>query len=851
MIQTCGRCSRSNPAEAAYCYFDGSVLSGHAGRGVPLVAGTKLFASPFVFSSGRTCRNFDELALACHAEWSTAKELLRHGDLARFMHALGRPDLARLAQEASRFPDPDRGLDQLLAQFPTDKLDAPRLRVDPVEVNLGRYHVGQQGRFDVHLENEGMRLLYGSVVSSDCPWLTIGEAPGAAEKIFQFTGELTIPVHVRGERLRAGEKPLVGQILIESNGGIATVIVHVEVPVKPFPDGVLAGARSPRQIAEKAKAHPKEAVALFENKAVAGWYKENGWKYPVLGPTAAGLGAVQQFFEALGLTPPPKVEISDKDVRLNGAVGDQLAHTLKIETKDNRPVYAYAVSDQPWLEVGRPKLNGRRASIPLVVPSVPDRESVTLEATVTVTANGNQRFLIPVSLQIGASLRFTEPLVPTLPPGNASRRVSASRESEPRGPGGLAEPWRQRRFWLHAVPAFLLLAALAGIVVWDLKSPPDQEGGRVAAPAADYTDLADPEPRLGIQFNDKMRFGLVMLKERDPANSDKFKRLTYEERGGSNNTCLKIDGLEFLFGQAPARWVKKEVKVRDYAWKSISDYPNEDIEVTQSVSLVPGDQTRLLDTCLIRYTIENRAKIAHKVGLRVMLDTFIGANDGVPFAIPGQPGFLDTMRRFTQKEIPDFVQALERPDLQNPGTVAHLGLKGLQIPGMELEPIESMVIARWPGNSEIRWDWPPTAMNEPPTNKDSCVTLYWAERMMPPGEKRDLAFTYGLNALSSSASGNANLSLTAGGSFKPGGEFTVTAYVKNADPGQKVRLRLPPGLQLLPDQSEEQVVDKAGDYAQLSWRVKAGEVGVYTLEALTNGGVEKYQVAVKAGRLFD
>src|SRR5262249_5008291 len=160
-------------------------------------------------------------------------------------------------------------LDQLLAQFPTDKLHAPRLRVEPLELNLGQYQVGQQGRFELHLANEGMRLLYGSIASVDAPWLAFGEAPGAAEKIFQWFDALTVPVHIYGERLRAGNRALESQIVIESNGGNATIVVRVEVPVRPFSDGVLAGACTPRQIAEKAKANPKEAVPLFENKAVA------------------------------------------------------------------------------------------------------------------------------------------------------------------------------------------------------------------------------------------------------------------------------------------------------------------------------------------------------------------------------------------------------------------------------------------------------------------------------------------------------------------------------------------------------------------------------------------------------
>ena len=63
-------------------------------------------------------------------------------------------------------------------------------------------------------------------------------------------------------------KPVEARLLVETNGGTIPVAVKAEIPVRPFPDGVLAGARSPRQVAEKAKANPKEAALQFENGAV-------------------------------------------------------------------------------------------------------------------------------------------------------------------------------------------------------------------------------------------------------------------------------------------------------------------------------------------------------------------------------------------------------------------------------------------------------------------------------------------------------------------------------------------------------------------------------------------------------
>src|SRR5262245_48387011 len=127
--------------------------------------------------------------------------------------------------------------------------------------------------------------------------------------------------------------------------------------------------------------------------------------------------------------------------------------------------------------------------------------------------------------------------------------------------------------------------------------------------------------------------------------------------------------------------------------------------------LVPNDDTRLLDTILVHYLIENEDKAPHKVGLRVMLDTYIGAEDGVPFAIPGQSDLLTTKRDFRDfKDIPDFIQALERPNLADPGTTATMILKlpsdvKISPEDPELDPITRMVICRWPGNPEERWDF--------------------------------------------------------------------------------------------------------------------------------------------------
>ena len=662
MVQTCRKCSRLNPAEASFCYHDGMALPGREGEGGSVSVSAQSFPSPFVFPSGRRCGTFDELAMACWEEWTVAQDLLQQGFFESFLGGLGRTDLAQAAQLSLRFPDRERGLDRLLGELPTDVLLPARLFVEPQDVHLGILQVAEDRSFQLHLENRGLRLLYGSVTCDGCDWLVLGESPGAAEKLFQFRSETHILVQVKGKRLRASNRPLEGRLFLESNGGMASVTVRAEVPVKPFTEGILRGALTPRQVAEKAKTTPKEAAVYFENGTVAQWYQDNGWTYPVQGPAASGLGAVQQFFEALGLTPPPKVDISERSVALTGNRGDSLEHLLEVKSQEKRPVYAHAASDQSWLEVGPVQLNGRIAVIPLRVPVVPEGAGETLTAKILVQANGNQRFLVPVTLTVEESLRFDVPRRTDEDSATPNRQRSpASPRSRASGAGcfwasklsGAVRKYVSLSSLLYLIPLLLLGLILAGILVNVIGWLRTSEGP---------PNVVEEKPRLGIQFHEeRMTFGLTLLQEQDPEHPDRFKRLTFDEAGRTNNTRVRIDGFDYLLGQKHVgHWLggRKMVKLQDNrGWESVFEFDTEKVRVTQTVQLVQGPQSPFVDTALVAYALDNRSSQTHKVGLRIMLDTYIGSADGVPFTIPGQPGLMRDRRLLAGKDIPDYIQA--------------------------------------------------------------------------------------------------------------------------------------------------------------------------------------------------
>jgi len=946
MSQTCRDCSRVNPSEAAYCYFDGVQLNGRTDLptdGSSISFSNWVFPNPFVFPSGEVCRNFPQLARACRKNPQGANDLLSQGFLESFLGSLGRVDLALAAREAGRHPDRERGLDDFLAKLPGTALEPAKLEVEPGDIDLGAVAVGEERRFDLVLRNDGDRLVYGKVAADDCPWLILGDS-GAAEKLFQFADKTVIPVRVRGDRLRAYTKPQKGEILVESNGGNLIVTVNVMVPIKPFSEGMLAGAMTPRQFAEKAKANQGPAAALIESGAVARWYEANGWAYPVQGPSASGIAAIQQLFEALGLVKAPKVELAEPAIALGGRPGERREHVLTVTTAENRPVFAYATSDQPWLTVGKPVYRGRSAALPLVIEAVPHEPGRTLQARLKVTANGNTRFEVPLVLAVAdappvgpaprsgmqptaavsaATVPTEVTAAPATPPVSPAVRavptpvvaavavtavpaalaspdvelvpVAAPRPTAPPTPVPVpvtpAAPGSERRErLLRLLPIAIVVVGLLIAVVRDI-------GWREQEEKAEVPPI-DPKPRIELKFHAEplandfiqppfgatMRFGVLMP---DPGDPKKFKKLTYDEFGRTSNTCVRVGTYDFLLGDATGGHWELPIKQplgkdplegnrERIGYRSKWIYTNPAITIEQQAEVIPGGlspdgkggEVRLLDTCLVSYVISNNDRLNQKIGLRFLLDTYIGANDGVPFTIPGEKDLCDTFKDFVGTEnVPDFISALERQDVKDPGTVAHVSLKV----GGGLEPPTRVTLGSWPDGDLFQvdqakgagakgeltlWEVPVMSMQAvkqlKKPNGDSAVTLYWGEKELPPSGVRKLGFAYGLGSVTGDA-GKGTLGLTSGGELVAGKEFTLTAYVKDPVQNQTVTLGVPPSLTFVGGDKDTKPVPAAssGSVSTVTWHVKASKSGVFTLN-LSSGGVSlKHKIMVRPeGELY-
>ena len=124
------------------------------------------------------------------------------------------------------------------------------------------------------------------------------------------------------------------------------------------------------------------------------------------------------------------------------------------------------------------------------------------------------------------------------------------------------------------VLTMLALVGMCGLVVAWARST-GGNGGRLRSTSADVgttvewgnkvkpEEPKDYENRILVQFSESQRFGIVCPKLRDPRNLEEPKRLTRDARGITNNTCVRIDGYEYLYGiEIPGvRYVRERGKV--------------------------------------------------------------------------------------------------------------------------------------------------------------------------------------------------------------------------------------------------------------------------------------------------
>ncbi|CAK0764824.1 putative Ig-like domain (Group 3) [Gammaproteobacteria bacterium] len=247
-----------------------------------------------------------------------------------------------------------------------------------------------------------------------------------------------------------------------------------------------------------------------------------------------------------------------------------------------------------------------------------------------------------------------------------------------------------------------------------------------------------------------------------------------------------------------------------------------DLRVTQKLQLVNGSSGNA-DTLKISYILNNMGTDAHSVGIRVMLDTMLGSNDGAPFRVPNI-GEITTEKDYIGTDVPIYWEAFE--NLTDPNSTKARGT--LMDSGSRPDRI---VFANWWNIKYTPWDLTLDPLAE--VTGDSAVGIYWNPVTLQPGQSLTRTTYYGVGELSVipnvddigiGMSAPSELSIV-NGNYSPN-PFPITVYVANDGSiditNIKTTLTLPAGLVLESDSLQQTIATvAAGDTAQVTWNVRA------------------------------
>lgn len=296
-------------------------------------------------------------------------------------------------------------------------------------------------------------------------------------------------------------------------------------------------------------------------------------------------------------------------------------------------------------------------------------------------------------------------------------------------------------------------------------------------------------------------------------------------------TTIRINGTDWVFGGKASkraglagRYGEMLMAPTQKGSSIITSYMLGTVKAVQDLSFVRSAMTGYTDTARIAYTLTNMSDREAKVGLRLLIDTMLGANDGAPLRAAETSVLTDT--RFDGAVLPDFWQAFDT--LAEPVITSQATLRG-----GELTLPSKVVFSNWGSFADSLWDVRLVTgrdfTREGEFDLDSAAAMYWDDMTLKPGEQMTLVTYYGLGGIVLSP-GTISIGLASPGEVAAANEgqassFQVVAYIQNTGKGPaldvKAELVLPKGLRVASQTpSARNVGDlKQGSMTQLAWQV--------------------------------
>lgn len=272
----------------------------------------------------------------------------------------------------------------------------------------------------------------------------------------------------------------------------------------------------------------------------------------------------------------------------------------------------------------------------------------------------------------------------------------------------------------------------------------------------------------------------------DPNNdADNDKKLLYGHPGGTtSDTLIRIDNQDYFFDNYVT-----DISFNEAGAECIATAEIGDVTVKQIITLTTNRYTGMEDVASIRYTYTNHGSTAKKIGVRIMLDTMLGYNDGAPFRVNGEDIVTET--EYTGNRVPQYWQSFD--SLQNPNVTS----TGFFYYTPDEAP-DKVQFAYWPQICGSSWDYRVTSGMS--FTRDSAVAAYFYPKTVPTNGSGSVVTYYGISGFAES---NTDLTaplavrITAPAVMIPdeqnGGylnnPFKVSAYISNVSSSQLNNVR--------------------------------------------------------------
>ncbi|HHW12321.1 MAG TPA: cellulosome anchor protein [Firmicutes bacterium] len=408
---------------------------------------------------------------------------------------------------------------------------------------------------------------------------------------------------------------------------------------------------------------------------------------------------------------------------------------------------------------------------------------------------------------------------------------------------------KSKKKWLFNLIIGLCLLGVSltlhaqGPAVYSAGSEGSAQGGSGAKPAVPESLYRDPERLIlenefiAVAVNNSTdatgRFGVKVTGGDPLRRGDEEKPLIFGyEMPWTSFTTIRLDGKNYIFGGKTRRRSggtgEYGTVVSGPSWDSATNSITMTcrygmVEVIQEISIVESTTTGYPDTTKIKYSIINRDQVSHEVGLRVVIDTMLGENDGAPFRI-GETA-VQTDAVFDKERLPEFWQAFDT--LKDPKVIAQGTLKG-----REATPPDLLYFTNWGSVADYHWE-PPLVPDRDFTRAgefelDSAAVYLWQPVTIPAAGSKTYVLYYGLGGVTV-VPGQLQLGVSSPAEVVYAADaepFSVVAYIQNtgAAPAMSVRARLnlPSALRIAEGKPADIYIGKLepGEVTQLHWKVR-------------------------------